>query len=220
MKAVIFDLDGTLVDSLPDIHAAVNRMLANEGQTSLDMATVQSFVGNGLSKLVERVMARQSMDGSQFDRIAADVLAIYETATAELSRPYPGMEAALKGLQSLGYRMAVCSNKPQGPAVHLLTQMGLDGYFDVVMGGDSTAERKPHPLPLQETQKALGLDRVLYVGDSEIDAETAVAAKIPFALFTEGYRKRPVQDIPHQYTFSDFSQLAGIVSTCFGQDDR
>lgn len=219
MKAVIFDLDGTLVDSLPDIHAAVNRMLANEGQTPLDMATVQSFVGNGLPKLVERVMTRQSIDMKQFDRIAADVLAIYETATAELSRPYPGMETALKDLQSQGYRMAVCSNKPRGPAAHLLLQMGLDGYFDAVIGGDSTAQRKPHPLPLQETQKILGSNQVLYVGDSEIDAETAVTAKVPFALFTEGYRKRPVQDIPHQYAFSNFTQLAGIVSTCFERGD-
>lgn len=220
MKAVIFDLDGTLVDSLPDIHAAVNRMLANEGQTSLNMATVQSFVGDGLPKLVERVMTRQSIDMSQFDRIAADVLAIYETATADLSRPYPGMVAALKDLQSQGYRMGVCSNKPRGPAVHLLMQMGLDGYFDVVIGGDSTAARKPHPLPLQETLKALGSDKVLYIGDSEIDAQTAVAAKIPFVLFTEGYRKRPVADIPHRYSFSDFGQLMDIVRRYFGRDNN
>ncbi|SHI76438.1 phosphoglycolate phosphatase [Shimia gijangensis] len=215
MKAVIFDLDGTLVHSLPDIHAAVNQMLTNERQAQLGMATVQSFVGNGLPKLVERVMARQAMDMAQFDRIAADVLGIYQTATADLSQPYLGMEEALKVLQAAGYKMGVCSNKPHGPAIHLLMQMGLDGYFDVVIGGDSTKARKPDPFPLQETVRALGADQVMYVGDSEIDADTAVAASVTFALFTEGYRKRAVVDIPHQYAFANFAQLPDIVSGYF-----
>lgn len=215
MKAVVFDLDGTLVDSAPDIHASINRMLAQEGQTALDLKTVTSFVGNGLPKLVERVMTRQKMDMTQHERITADVLTIYESASAKLTRPYPGMKAALQDLQGEGYRMGVCSNKPHGPAVHLLREMGLDGFFDAVIGGDSTPTRKPDPLMLQETCKALGAERFLYVGDSEIDAETAVNAEMDFALFTEGYRKRAVASIPHTYSFSEFHLLPEIVHKHF-----
>ena len=212
---VVFDCDGTLVDSAPDIRAAINRMLADEGQPDLDLPTITSFIGNGLPKLVERVMTRQNMDMAQFHRISADVLQIYETASTELTRPYPGMLATLKTLKSTGYRLGVCTNKPFGPAVHLLTDMALDGFFDVVIGGDSTDKRKPDPLPLQEALRALNASDVLYVGDSEIDAETAVNAGVAFALFTEGYRKRPVSQIPHDFAFSDFDLLPGIVQHRF-----
>ncbi len=215
MKSVIFDLDGTLVDSAPDIRAAINQMLANEGQTGLDLPTITSFIGNGLPKLVERVMIHQNMDMTQFQRITADALKIYETASTELTRPYPGMLTTLQTLKSDGYRLGVCTNKPFGPAMHLLTDMGLDGYFDTVIGGDSTDKRKPDPAPLRQALRALNASQVLYVGDSEIDAETAVNADVPFALFTEGYRKQPVAEIPHDFAFSDFDQLPGIVQGRF-----
>ena len=215
MTTIIFDLDGTLVDSAPDIHASINRMLVEEGQEILDLATVISFIGNGLPKLVERVMLRQQMDMEQHGRITADVLSIYENNSVNLSRPYPGMEAALKSLQTSGFRMGVCSNKPRGPAVIMLREMGLDDYFGAVIGGDSLPTRKPEPEMLQRTLSELGGGPALYVGDSEIDAETAVNAGIGFALFTEGYRKSPVEDIPHDYAFGDFRHLSDIVARHF-----
>lgn len=215
MKAVIFDLDGTLVDSVPDIHLAVNQMLEAEGQEALDIATVTSFVGNGLPKLTERVILRCGMDMAQHGRITADLLAIYESAPVRLAKPYPGMESALKALKAAGYVMGVCSNKPYGPAVHLLCELGLDGYFDAVVGGDSLATRKPNPEMLQATLDKLGGDEALYVGDSEIDADTAVNAGIGFALFSEGYRKRPIAEIPKDYVFEDYRHLSDIVSRHF-----
>ncbi|WP_127115229.1 phosphoglycolate phosphatase [Shimia sediminis] len=215
MKAVVFDLDGTLVDSVPDIHLAVNRMLADEGQEALDIATVTSFVGNGLPKLAERVMDHRGMDLADHARITADLLTIYQTTPAKLAQPYPGMEEALKSLQGAGYAMGVCSNKPHGPAVHLLCEMGLDGYFTTVIGGDSLPTRKPAPEMLQATLAGLGGGAALYVGDSEVDAETAVNAGVGFALFTRGYRKRPVAEIAHDYAFDEFCHLPDIVRAHF-----
>ncbi|MGX9350814.1 phosphoglycolate phosphatase [Shimia sp. W99] len=211
MASVIFDLDGTLVDSLPDIHAAVNRMLAAEGQYEMDRETVQSFVGNGLPKLVERVMAARRIAPVEFERLHAGILADYETRSAEFSVVYPGVRAALEWLQADGMRLGVCTNKPKGPAVHLLTEMGLADLFEVVVGGDSTREKKPHPLPLTTAIEALGEGAVLYVGDSEIDAAAAAAVPVEFALFTKGYRKVPVAEIPHLVSFDYFQKLPDIV---------
>ena len=214
MTAIIFDLDGTLIDSAPDIHASVNKMLAAEGQEALDLATVTSFIGNGLPKLVERVMMRVGMDMAQFDRISADVLAIYNASAADLTRPYPHMIEVLESLKGAGYRLGVCTNKPHEPAVIILKDLGLEGFFDVVIGGDSTAAKKPDPTPLRAAMAALGGD-VLYVGDSEIDAETAERAGVPFALFTEGYRKVGIDEMTHAHAFDDFRQLTEIAGAVF-----
>lgn len=212
MNAVIFDLDGTLVDSAPDIHAAINRLLAEEGQAALDIDTITSFVGDGLPKLVERVMRHLSMDLGQFDLLVAKALNIYETTPADLSQLYPGVLTALSALKETGVRMGVCTNKPHGPAVKLLAEKGLGRFFDTVIGGDSTPSRKPDPAPLRAAIDDLGALQVLYVGDSEIDAETALSAGVDFALFTLGYRKREVTDIPHRFRFDDFAKLPDIVA--------
>lgn len=209
VKAIIFDLDGTLIDSAPDIHASVNKMLAAEGQAALDLATVTSFIGNGLPKLVERVMMRQGMDMGAFERIAADVLAIYNAHGAELTRVYPHVPEVLKALKEKGVQLGVCTNKPHEPAVIILDDLGLAGFFEVVIGGDSTAAKKPDPTPLKAAMAALG-EEVLYVGDSEIDAETAERAGVPFALFTEGYRKVGIDEMTHAYAFEDFRELVEI----------
>ncbi|MCW9044633.1 MAG: phosphoglycolate phosphatase [Pseudopelagicola sp.] len=209
MKAIIFDLDGTLIDSAPDIHASVNKMLAAEGQAALDLATVTAFIGNGLPKLVERVMAHVGMDMAAFERVVADVLAIYSAHGAESTRVYPHVPEVLKVLKDQGFRLGVCTNKPHEPAVIILDDLGLAGFFEVVIGGDSTAAKKPDPLPLRTAMAALGED-VLYVGDSEIDAETAERAGVPFALFTEGYRKVGIDEMTHAHAFEDFRDLVEI----------
>ncbi|MBR9844499.1 MAG: phosphoglycolate phosphatase [Rhodobacteraceae bacterium] len=214
MNAIIFDLDGTLIDSAPDIHASVNKMLAAEGRAALDLATVTSFIGNGLPKLVERVMKRVGMDMGEFDRIAADVLAIYNASAADLTRPYPHMVEVLERLKGAGYRLGVCTNKPHEPAVIILDDLDLAGFFEVVIGGDSTAAKKPDPLPLKAAMEALG-GAVLYVGDSEIDAETAERAGVPFALFTEGYRKVGIDEMTHAHAFDDFRHLPEIADKVF-----
>ena len=211
MLAVVFDLDGTLIDSAPDIHAAANRMLAGEGLEPLDLATITGFIGNGLPKLVEWVMRARRIDPARHGALTQIVLEFYNAASSDLTKPYPNMVAALDGLQAAGAVMGVCTNKPEAPARQILEEMGLNGYFQAVLGGDSLAVKKPDPEPLRATFRALGAESGIYVGDSEVDAATAAAAGIPFALFTEGYRKTPVEDLPHAHAFDDFAALPGIV---------
>ena len=209
---LVFDLDGTLVDSAPDIHAAIGRMLGDEGHAALDLVTVTSFVGNGLPKLVERVIARVGMDMAEHPRLTKAALAHYNAASSDLTRPYPGVVTILTALLQAGHAMAVCTNKPEAPARAILRDLGLERFFKVVIGGDSLSVTKPDPAPLLACIAALGGGPTVYVGDSEVDAATAVAAHVPFALFTEGYRKTPVADLAHDATFSDFHKLPAVLA--------
>lgn len=209
---LVFDLDGTLIDSAPDIHAAVARMLVDEGQAALDLAVVTSFIGHGLPKLVERVIGRVGLDMGQHPRLTKATLDHYTAASSDLTRPYPGVVAALEGFLQAGHAMALCTNKPEAPARAILRDLGLERFFRVVIGGDSLPVTKPDPAPLHACIAALGGGATVYVGDSEVDAATAAAARVPFALFTEGYRKTPVADLPHEVAFADFAQLSGLLA--------
>lgn len=213
MIAIVFDLDGTLIDSAPDIHAAVARTLADEGQPPLSYDAVRGFIGNGVPVLIDRVMAArgEAADLSRRADLIARFLAHYEAASTDLTTVYPGVRAALQALAEAGHPMGLCTNKPAGPARDILAGFDLLGFFAAVTGGDSLPERKPHPEPLRATLRALGATSALFVGDSEVDAETAAAAEIPLLLFTEGYRKTAVEDLPHRAAFSDFAALPGLV---------
>ena len=214
MTAIIFDLDGTLIDSAPDIHAAVARTLAEEGQPPPDFVTVRGFIGNGVPILIDRVMAarQEPADAGRRADLIARFLRHYEAASADLTTVYPGVRDALTALRAAGHPIGLCTNKPQGAACDVLAAFDLLVFFEVIIGGDSLPERKPHPAPLMATLRALGQTRALFVGDSEVDAETAVAAKVPFLLYTEGYRKTPVDALAHRAAFADFRDLPGLVA--------
>lgn len=210
--AVIFDLDGTLIDSAPDIHAASNAVLAAYGFAPLTLPQVRSFIGKGVPHLVHCLLAASEADpqGPLHAQMVADFTARYETAVT-LTALYPGARAALEALAARGHRLGLCTNKPLAPTRAVLAHFGLAETFDVVIGGDSLPQRKPDPQPLLKALRMLGDGRALYVGDSEVDAQTAEAAGLPFVLFTEGYRKTPVADLHHAIAFSDHAMLQGIV---------
>lgn len=210
---IVFDLDGTLIDSAPDIHRAAARMLMGEGHAPLDVPTIISFIGNGLPKLVERVMKARGIDMAEFERLSARTLALYNEAPTELSELYPGVKECLIRLKSEGYLLGLCTNKPEEPARAILVDFGIEDLFDVVIGGDTLPAKKPDPAPLHAAFEALGEGGKLYVGDSEVDAETAQRAEVDFALFTEGYRKTPVDALKHAYRFSDFSVFSDYVAS-------
>ena len=212
MSAIVFDLDGTLIDSAPDIRAAINRTLADEGQAVLDLPTVVSFIGHGLPRLVARAMDARGIDMAQHARLTEATLAHYNAASNDLTRVYPGVIAVLESLRADGHALGICTNKPESPARKVLDQFGMAHLFDVVVGGDTLAQRKPDPAPLHHAFAALGATSGLYVGDSEVDAETAQRAVTDFAFFTQGYCHIPHEDVTCVTRFDHFDALPGIVA--------
>lgn len=214
-RAILFDLDGTLVDSAPDIHAGVAALLVEEGMEPLPFVSVRGFIGSGVPVLVTRVMAAMGMgdDPARHADLCARFIERYEHDPGGLTRPYDGVAAALARLD---LPKGLCTNKPEGPTRALLVQMGWTGHFPVIVGGDTLPVRKPDPAPLHEAVARIGGGVVLFVGDSEVDAETAERAGVPFLLFTGGYRKTPVADLPHDAAFDHWDDLPALVARFTG----
>lgn len=207
---IVFDLDGTLIDSAPDIHAIANEVLALEGHDPITLQDTRRFVGNGAVVFVARMRGARGVPDAAQERMYAAFIERYDRAVGR-THPYPGVTGALSGLQAAGHRLGICTNKPIGPARAVLAHLGLDGFFETVIGGDSLIVKKPDPAPLEAAFEALGDGPMIYVGDSEVDAETAERLGVPFLLFTEGYRKAPVNTLPHHEGFDDYTLLAGLV---------
>jgi phosphoglycolate phosphatase len=137
-----------------------------------------------------------------------DFITLYEKSFT-LTTLYPGVLAMLETLTKRGHKLGICTNKPEGSTRAVLRHFGLD--FLVIIGGDTLPQRKPDPAPLQKAHALLGGGEMVFVGDSEVDAETAKAAALPFALFTGGYRTTPIADLPHDLAFDDHLQFANMI---------
>jgi phosphoglycolate phosphatase len=214
VTAVIFDLDGTLIDSAADIAANANTVLEELGLDTLPPAQIAGFIGKGVPNLIHRVLEASGMvsDGPLFTPMMSRFIHHYETTFAH-TVTYPGVTKALVQLAEMGCALGICTNKPIAPTHAVLRHLGLARHFSAIYGGDSLSQRKPDPAPLFATAGDLGRASVIYVGDSEVDAETAERAKLPFLIYTEGYRKTPVHDLPHAAAFNDFKQLPGLVAS-------
>ena len=206
---VVFDLDGTLVDSLPGIAAAANRFLSEQGRSPLPVERIGGFVGHGEDVFLERLIGAGGLDPARFDDLKPRFSELYVAASRDTTL-FPGVAAMLEGFRAAGVPLGLCTNKSQGPTQVVLEAACLGAVFGAIVTGDSLPERKPDPAPLQVVLSRLGATSGLYVGDSEVDAETAARAGVPFALYTEGLRTRSVAEIPHDHAFSDFRALAGI----------
>lgn len=210
---LVFDLDGTLIDSAPEIHAVANKVFQDKGLQPFLFETVRAAIGNGVRVLVGRLLAAQGQDadGALRDEMVAHFVKIYEESF-DLTTLYPGVTEALDALAGTGYQLGICTNKPAGPARAVLRHFGLGGHFPVLIGGDSLPVTKPSPAPLLAAVQALGGGPALFIGDSEVDAATARAARIPLALFTKGYRATPVEALAPDLAFDDWRALPGLIS--------
>jgi phosphoglycolate phosphatase len=193
---LLFDLDGTLVDTLPDLTNALNEVLRLRGYAPLTPQEVKPMIGDGMPMLLARGFAARGADTAAAGEMQPRFVEIYESSAANLSRPYPGVPETLAALRRRGYGTAVCTNKPQHATGEVLRGMGLDKLFDGYAGGDRFAVRKPDPGHLLNLIAALGGDpaRAAMIGDSENDALSARAARLPLVLFRYGYaRSDPAQ---------------------------
>ena len=211
-RLVLIDLDGTLIDSIGDIHAAVNLMLAGQDQAALALPDVRRMVGDGAAVLIERVMAARPAIGLDASAALRRYLELYEAEPLGLTRLYPNVAETLDRLRDRSYRLAVCTNKPERPSRVILESFGLSDRFERIVGGDSLPWRKPDRRMLDGIMADLGetIATTVLVGDSEVDAAAAAAAEMPFVLMSYGYRRGPVETIQCQAALDDFADLATL----------
>lgn len=189
---VMFDLDGTLVDSVPDLAAAIDIMLGRLGRPAAGVEQVRDWVGNGAAILVRRALAgsmeHAGVDDAQADKALAMFLEAY-SGEHRLTTVYPGAVALLDWLKAGQVPMSVITNKPQRFVAPLLGQVGLGGYFQWLIGGDTLAQQKPHPAALLHVMQEAGVapDQSLFVGDSRNDVLAARAADVKVVAVSYGY---------------------------------
>lgn len=208
-RGVVFDLDGTLIDSLPDIAAAANALLADHGLDPLPQAQIGGFVGMGERVFLDRLIAATALEADQFDPLLAEFITHYKASTGR-TRVFPGAIEAVQALRAEGIKVGICTNKPGGPLAAVLEAVDLTRWFDAIIAGDTLPVRKPDPAPLRLAFERMGATEGVYVGDSDVDAETAQRAGVPFAFFTEGIRTKSVEEIPHDRAFERFEDVPSI----------
>ncbi|MDH4392122.1 MAG: HAD-IA family hydrolase [Aquabacterium sp.] len=185
----VFDLDGTLVDTLPDLTRALNVALSDLGLPEVDSALVRASLHAGLEGSVDAALVAAGAPAALTDMLLARYRLHYDALLSEQSLPYPGVPELLEQLRLRGDRLAVCTNKQEPQALRLLGSLGLAAYFSSVVGADTCGQRKPHPAPLLHAIGALGgtCVQALMVGDSVVDLHCAQAAGVDCVLFAGGY---------------------------------
>ncbi|HPF26905.1 MAG TPA: phosphoglycolate phosphatase [Steroidobacteraceae bacterium] len=190
IDAVLFDLDGTLLDTAPDMGAALNALLQEEGQRALPAAVIRPHVSHGAKALVTLGFGVRDGDaGSEFERRRLRFLALYSDCLRSATAPFEGIEVVLAALESSGRPWGIVTNKPGWLTEPLLASLGLDRRAACVVSGDTLAERKPHPRPLLHAADVIGITpaRCLYVGDAERDMQAAAAAGMRAVVARYGY---------------------------------
>jgi phosphoglycolate phosphatase len=217
IRAAIIDLDGTMLDTAPDFHVAVNRMRAELELAPIDLGTIAGFVGKGTEHLIRQVLD-VDLDPEEvearFDQALASYLKHYGRINGDHSTMYPGVKEGLLALRAKEIRLACVTNKPIAFAGPLLAKTGLDCFFDVVYGGDSLPYRKPHPYPLLKVCEDFGLQphEVVAIGDSSNDAQAARAAGCRALNVPYGYNHgQPIQDVDSDGIVSTLLDAAHLI---------
>jgi phosphoglycolate phosphatase len=212
---VVFDLDGTLVDSAPDLVATLNIIFAREGLPPVPYDTARNLVGGGARSMIQRSLAAEGrkLDAAQVERLVVDFIEHYAAHIADRSRPFPGLEAALDEFAAGGCRFAVCNNKLEWLAVRLLDALALSKRFVAICGADTFGLQKPNPDLLRRTiARAAGEPgQAVMVGDSLSDVATARAAGVPVVAVDYGYTETAVSEMGPDRVISALAELPSAV---------
>jgi phosphoglycolate phosphatase len=215
VDTLIFDLDGTLVDTAPDLHAATNHVLSTLKRRSISLDEVRAFVGHGARALIARGCdtTGEPVDPRAIETLYQEFVIYYAGNIAAHSKPFPGLLPFLDRCKAHGLALAVCTNKLEDLSHRLLKALGMDEYFGAVVGPDTIGVAKPDPRPYFEACKRLGRDpaRSIMVGDSETDIRTGQNANVPVIAVTFGYTATPVAAFSPTHIIGHFDEAWGVL---------
>jgi phosphoglycolate phosphatase len=217
VRTVVFDLDGTLVDTAPDLISALNFVLDREGLPPVPLQSARTLIGAGVRRLLERGLEVDGRHASaeDIDRLTDDFIEYYAAHIADASRPFDGLESALDDLEAQGYRFAVCTNKLEWLSKRLLDRLGLSARFAAICGADTFGISKPDPAILQQTVARAGgqLSTAIMVGDAGPDIGVARRAGIPVIGVEFGYTDVPIADLKPDRLIGHMSELPPAVES-------
>jgi phosphoglycolate phosphatase len=218
---IVFDLDGTLVDTAPDLVDTLNIILAREGLPPVPFAVARNMIGGGARVLIERGLKADGRPGNraEVDRLYSDFVAYYGKHLADRSLPFPGAVTAIEQLAARGCRFAICTNKLEWLSIRLLDALNLSPHFAAICGQDTFGVQKPNPEILLKTIRQAGGDpaQAVMVGDSANDIDVARAAKVPVIAVDFGYTEIPVSQLGPDRIIGHFDQLPKAVFDCLGR---
>jgi phosphoglycolate phosphatase len=216
MLTIVFDLDGTLIDTAPDLISTLNLILAREGLAEMPYDDARRLIGGGARGMIERALAADGRPGSKadLDRMFGAFIEHYAAHIADHSRPFPALETALERLAGEGRRLAVCTNKLEWLSVRLLNTLQLTRYFAAICGQDTFGMQKPDPEILRRTIVRAGGEtaKAIMVGDSGTDVRTARAANVPVIAVDFGYSEVPIATLQPDRLIGSFADLPAVIS--------
>ena len=216
-RILAFDLDGTLVDTAPDLISALNYVLDREGLAPVPLKSARNMIGAGARKLIERGLEvdGRNVTKDELDRMTADFIEFYAEHIADQSRPFEGLEASLDELAKSGFRFAVCTNKLEWLSKLLLDRLGLSGRFAAICGADTFGVSKPDPVILRETVARAGgvLSETIMVGDAGPDVGVARRAGIPVIGVEFGYTDVPIAELKPDRLIGHMKDLPAAVKS-------
>jgi phosphoglycolate phosphatase len=216
---IVFDLDGTLIDTAPDLVDTLNIVFAREGLPPVPYQTARALIGGGARAMISRGLAAEgrALTPDKLEQLFADFIAYYSAHIADRSRPFSGLERALDQLAARNFRLAVCTNKLERLSVRLLESLGLAARFAAICGQDTFGVQKPDPAILLRTIAAAGgrVEHAIMIGDSGTDVHTARAAGVPIIAVDFGYSERPVAEFRPDRIIGHFDDLADAIAQLF-----
>lgn len=218
-KTIVFDLDGTLIDTAPDLHAALSYAYSRRNMEHADLSAIRSVIGHGARAMISRSadLTNTELPPSLLDDLHHDFLEYYVRHIVDHSKPFPGITDTLDIALDNGARLAVCTNKTQDLAERSLTEIGLRDKFIAVLGADRASEKKPSANHLKETISLAdgNVDHAVMIGDSSTDGLSAKAAGIPFIFMTYGYPDDQMNDLKPFMTLGSAKDLPAAIQKCF-----